>query len=107
MSRTLTKDQEKQLLKEFEEMLDNGGNSEKFNNLKLDSNGDIVLFDDEEDFGTFAVYPSGVNEEYPEDTPPPIPEENGCKHEKRKVVWISNNMKYLYCPSCKSDLGDA
>lgn len=110
MSRTLTAEQEKELLKQFEEMLDGTGSAETFNNtvrdIKLDENGDIVLFDDEEDFGTFATYPSGVNSEYPDD-PPPVPKESGCKHEKKKVVWISNNMKYLYCPSCKADLGDA
>ena len=96
MSRTLTPEEEKKLLDEFEKMLSD--------------------FDDDsdDDFGTFdfgiPTYPHDEDLGYP-DTPPPIPKEalspNTCKHEKTKKVFYTTKEAYIMCVSCKEDLGDA
>lgn len=93
MSRNLSDEEE--LLKEFERMLGS-------------------KIDEDEDFGHYYP-PSWVNHpkvptkkdlEYPEVEPPPIPKKAKCKHENKKKVIISANLKYWFCPDCKADLGD-
>ena len=92
MSRTLTKDEETELLRQFEKMLEEDYGEE----LEL------------EDFGSYneIKYPDNKDLEHP-DEPPPIPLELECKHKKRKKVILSHSLKYWYCPDCKEDLGDA
>lgn len=91
---------EEELLKEFEKML--GSMDEE----------------EEDDFGhyfppSFVNYPGIKDLEYPEEDKekqeeqPPIPKKATCKHEKKKKVWIGNNLKFWVCESCKEDLGDA
>ena len=90
MSHTLTEEETDELLRQFEEML----NEET--ELEL------------EDFGSYnnIKYPDNKDLENP-DEPPPLPNEVKCKHEKRKKVIISANLKFWICEKCKDDLGDA
>jgi len=95
MSRTLTKEEEQELLRQFEEM------------LKEDSDDELELTD----FAYYnqVKYPDNEDLDYPEekDEPPPLPKKVTCAHKKKKKVIISHNLKYWYCPDCKADLGDA
>lgn len=87
------KTDEEKLLEEFEKMLE----QEDFSTFDPDFN--------------YPVFPDSLDLEYPEE-PPPIPkkakkEKDGCKHEKTKKVYYTQNKAYIMCLKCKADLGDA
>ena len=91
MSKKMTKEEEEELLEQFEKML----------------NGDEIDLDD--DFGYFDPdnwhYPNDEDLEFPYEVPPPIPKKTGCSHKKWKKVFYTQNEDCKICINCKADLG--
>jgi len=104
MSDSVNSENEEELLKEFEKMLD--GILPSGRKKELDKVVEPLLFDP--DMNNYPMIPGLEDLEFP-DEPPPVPKKDSkgkCVHKKTKKVFYTNTKAYKMCIDCKEDLGD-